>query len=61
MKIAIIIAAIIVCILHLVASLVWKTMAIACAEYLRNNDVSSDNIAEYIPRAIRMALLLFIL
>lgn len=61
MKIAIIIAATVVCILHLAASLFWKTMAIACAEYLRNNDVSSDNIAEYIPQAIKIALLLFIL
>ncbi|WP_455126260.1 hypothetical protein [Ruminococcus sp.] len=61
MKIAIIIAAIIVCILHLVASLVWKIIAIACIEYQHDNGISSDNIAEYIPRAIRMALLLFIL
>lgn len=61
MKIAIIIASIVVCLLHLAASLFWKTMAIACIEYQHDNGISSDNIAEYIPRAIRMALLLFIL
>lgn len=61
MKIAIIIAIIVVCILHLVASLIWKIVALACVGYQRNNGITADDIAEYVPQAIKIALLLFIL
>lgn len=61
MKIAIIIAIIVVCILHLAASLIWKIVALACVGYQRDNGITADDIAEYVPRAIKMAFVFFFL